>query len=150
MSVSIHVEGAIQAARDYYERAQRARDLKPAMDRIADFWLDSESRQFASEAGWPDIKLKSREWKVKRGLDPRVMRATGLLETVLTERGAGPLGQYLEVGSDGLVAGIRGGQTPVFYGPMHNRKWPLLSFDQQAASDATDLLGRYLTLGETT
>lgn len=149
MSVSVHLEGAIQAARDYHERAQRARDLKPVMDRITDFWMSSESRQFASGAGWPDIKLKSRQWKTRRGLDPRVMRATGRLESVLTQRGMEASGQLVEVTAESLVAGIRPGRTPVFYGPIHNRKWPLISFDDIAASEANDLLGRYLATGET-
>lgn len=147
MSIQIHVEGAIEAARDYYERAQRAKDLRPAMERIVDFWLLSEQRQFDSGAGWPPIKAKSRQWKVARGLDPRVMRATGLLERTLTQPNAP--GQTADVSADGLVAGIRPGRSDVYYAQALTKKWPLISFDEQASADANDLLGRWLESGET-
>lgn len=145
MSISVQIQGAVDAARDYYARSQRAKDARPALDRIVDFWLLSEQRQFDSGANWPPIKAKSRNWKVRRGLDPRVMRATGLLERTLTQPNAP--NQMADAEADGLTVGIRAGQSDVFYAQRLVKKWPLVVFDDQAASDATELLGRWLEDG---
>lgn len=147
--VSIHIQGAVEAARDYYARSQRAKDVRPAMDRVIDFWLGAEQRQFDSEAGWPPIKAKSREWKMRYGLDPRTMRASGLLEAVLTQRGMEGSGQYTEPMGDGLTVGLMPGRTQVYYAQTLVKKWPLVVFDDLAAGEATDLLGRWLEEGQT-
>lgn len=146
MSISIQVKGAVEAARDYHAKAKRAGDVRPAMERIKDFWLQSEQRQFSSGKGWPDIKPVSREWKMKRGLDPRVMRATGALERTLTR--PNQPGQIANTFSTGMVVGI----APAFgkYPFILAHKWPLVGFDDKAQSDATELLGRWLQEGATT
>lgn len=118
------------------------------MERIKDFWLLSEQRQFDSQAGWPDIKAVSREWKMERGLDPRVMRATGTLERVLTQPNQQGRGQIANVFATGMTVGI----GPAFgkYPFILAHKWPLMSFDTKAQSDATELMGRWIQEGATT
>lgn len=149
MSLSLQVKGAAEAARDYHARAKRSRDIRPALDRIKDFWLLSEQRQFDSGAGWPDIKASTRQWKAQRGLDPRVMRATGLLERVLTQPNQQARGQMAEVFADSLLVGIRPGRSDIYYAQSHVDKWPLITFDTKAASDATELMGRWIQEGAT-
>lgn len=145
MSLSLQVKGATEAARGYHAKAKRANDVRPAMERIKDFWLLSEQRQFDSRKGWPDIKPKSRQWKMERGLDPRVMRATGALERVLTQ--PNQPGQISSTFSTGMVVGV----APAFgkYPFILAHKWPLVGFDSKAQTDATELMGRWLQEGAT-
>lgn len=147
MSISLQVKGAVEAAREYRAKAQRANDVRPAMERIKDFWLLSEQRQFDSGKGWPDIKPVSREWKMKRGLDPRVMRATGALERVLTQPNQQGRGQIANTFATGMTVGI----GPAFgkYPFILAHKWPLVGFDSKAQADATELMGRWIQEGAT-
>lgn len=149
MSLSLQVKGAAETAREYHAKAKRSRDIRPALERIKDFWLLSQQRQFDSQAGWPDIKAKSRQWKTERGLDPRVMRATGLLERTLTQPNQQASGQMAEPFADSLLVGIRPGRSDIYYGQVHAKKWPLVVFDAKAQADATELMGRWLQEGAT-
>jgi hypothetical protein len=146
--VKIDVIGAATAVREIRLRGERSRSARPAMKAIAKVARDSEKRQFSSGQGWPPIKAKSRARKMRRGLDPRVMRATGLLEKVLTQPGQHMHGQMEDAGPDGLVFGIRPGRSDVFYAYTHaKRKWKLIRFDSIAERDAADIMARWINEG---
>lgn len=82
------MEGLRETARRLDEVGLRAQRPEPVMrDSTTRRLLQaSEVRRFAHTRGWRRITPEWIEEKRRRGLDPRVMRATGRLEDTLTSQ----------------------------------------------------------------
>lgn len=89
--VSLKVEGLREARQEVGDVGDRARRPEPAL-RAPATRLDlqmSERRRFSHARGWRRISPEWAAAKRRRGLDPRIMRATGHLESILTNAHSG-------------------------------------------------------------
>lgn len=98
MELKIEVFGDVQVSRKLLRWAGRVTDASPAFREIAQLLRRYERRQFTSQGafasgGWaPDAESTVR-LKAAKGLDPRILHATGDLEQSLT----GSSGGHVEV-----------------------------------------------------
>jgi hypothetical protein len=87
--LELDARGIQKAGRHIHGAADRAADLRPAFQRVADEWLDSEKRQFESGKGWKKLAKSTRERKVRQATFWQgTMRESGALERALTVRRA--------------------------------------------------------------
>jgi hypothetical protein len=111
----LRIEGLPQTRRMLTDVGDRGRRPEPALRSRAtlDLLTRGEAEQFASGQGWP---RENRAWaseKRRRGLDPRVMRATGRLERALTRGGGAGL---THTAYDGVMRfGIPRGRSDIYY-----------------------------------
>lgn len=90
--MSVTERGAGRAARDVNQLGKRASDIRPATSAIRTQFRKAEESYFdtGGHGAWPKLADETREWKAKRGLDPRILRATSALYRSLTAaRGVG-------------------------------------------------------------
>lgn len=114
--------GVAHARFSMLSMSRRARDARPAFERIASEVIAGEKVLFASRNVRPlapstvERKLRDRNPRVRSNAR-RARVGTGLLRSTLTSRGpaARAHGQILEIDRDGLRFGIRGGSA-VGYG----------------------------------
>lgn len=96
MKLVIDSLGDQVVARKLLAIADRAVDVEPAMRSISDQIMLSERKQFDSQGGygsggWEPLAPSTVRTKARRGLDPRILRATGDLAESLTNRGGANL-----------------------------------------------------------
>lgn len=87
----LQVEGLREARERLDEVGDRARRPEPALRAPAtkrDI-QEGQRRRFSHARGWRRISPEWAAEKRRRGLDPRIMRATGALESVLTNAPVG-------------------------------------------------------------
>lgn len=94
MRLSLDVFGDVQVDRELLRFADRAVDARPAWDAIMHQLGVLEREQFDSQGarasgGWAPLAPSTVADKARRGLDPRILHATGKLRASLTEP-AGP------------------------------------------------------------
>lgn len=109
----LRIEGLAEAMERTDAVGQRARAPEPALrspGTLRDL-QDSERRKF-QRGRWPRVTPKWAAEKRRRGLDPRPMRATGLLESALTNATHGVRRQAF---NRTLVWGIRPGRSDIYY-----------------------------------
>lgn len=113
MRARLKIEGLKEAQLDVGELGDRARRPEPVL-RADQTQLDlqqSERRKFA-RGGWRrDTPAWIRE-KRRRGLDPRTLRATGRLESALTNA---THGVKVTVWNSALKWGILAGRSSIYY-----------------------------------
>lgn len=83
---TITERGAGKAARDVNQLGRRASDVRPATSAVRTAFRQAEERRFdtGGAGSWPKLAEATREWKARRGLDPRILRATGALYRAMT------------------------------------------------------------------
>lgn len=121
MRFELELSGARGAEHRLEGVGRRAADISAAGGRILGELRAGERRQFATGTGWPRLAASTLARKRRQGLDPRTLRATGLLEQVLTRPAQQAHGQVAAADADEIRFGIRGGRTDVFYGRFHQR-----------------------------
>jgi phage gpG-like protein len=83
--------GVGKAAYDLEQMGKRAENVRPLDAVIRKVFLESERERFDGmnqRPKWPPLAQSTVERKARQGLDPRPLRATGLLRASLTEPGA--------------------------------------------------------------
>jgi hypothetical protein len=115
------VDGAREAAKRIDDVGLRARRPEPALraPATARDLMAGERRRFAQARGWRRIGAEWVAEKRRRGLDPRIMRATGKLEDALTNATGGVRATAFNAQ---LTWGIRAGQTDLFYAQVQARR----------------------------
>lgn len=110
----LRVDGLKEAVKRTDEIGERAKFPEPALkaEGTKHDLEASERRLFESQRGWRRDSPKWAQEKRKRGLDSRVMHATGRLSKAL-ESGTG--GVVFRAKGGTLWWGIPGGRTDVFY-----------------------------------
>lgn len=147
MDLKIDVTGDVQIDRKLLRFAGRTRDASPAFQQIADMLRGLEKTQFDSQGqfasgGWKPLADVTVRLKAAKGLDPRILRATGDLARSLASSG----GDHVEqVGPQQLVFG-----TSVPYAQYHQRgtrRMPQrrpVELREQDRRDTVRILQRYL------
>ena len=80
--------GIDTVAHELHEMADRARDLRPVWDEVADVVTSGMDQQFATAGAagghpWAPLKPSYRRWKVRHGLSPRTLIASGRMRKSL-------------------------------------------------------------------
>jgi len=109
--------------RDLKLIAERARDVRPAMEGIIDRIYDAAAKQFDSQGAyartpWPANAESTVERKARLGLDPRVLHATLDLRDSLTHPGGS---NFAFAQHNGLIFG-----TAVEYARYLDETYPLV------------------------
>lgn len=148
---TVKTEGLAQAVADVSDVGERARDLELPLNASVKHWQESERRRFRTTRGWAKDTEKWAREKRRRGLDPRVMRATGRLESALTNatRGSGIIAKATK---STLTVGIRAGRGDIYYGAIlakKTRKNPRQSvtFDKKAKTATAETVMEYVATG---
>lgn len=89
--IELDVFGDKQVSRELLRFRDAAADMKPALEEIADDFLDIEERQFSSEGrygsgGWAPLAPSTLAGKVRRGYDTRILHERLRLRRSLTTR----------------------------------------------------------------
>lgn len=150
MRVEVEVFGDVQLSRDLLRFAQRANDMEPALDALADDFLAIERQQFSSEGGrsggWAPLAPDYARTKALQFPGKGILERHGDLRASLTEEGA--KGSIRRVTSDELLVG-----TDVDYAHFHQsgtRKMPRRRVVEFSAGDRrrwVKTLQRYLATG---
>lgn len=101
MRLLLDVHGDHQVERTLLRAAGRTDDMSDGLSLVADHFLDSEERQFASQGGyasggWAPLAPSTLAGKRRAGQDQRILHAEGDLRASLTRRG----GDHLEEVTD--------------------------------------------------
>lgn len=83
--VAIKISGAEAVERRFLALAERAADLQPAWDVLAERFKDLEDRRFMSGAGWAPLKPGYARWKAQHYGGRPVLTLTGRLHQSLSE-----------------------------------------------------------------
>jgi hypothetical protein len=89
VQVSLTTFGDEQFVRDLLRFGERAGDMRPAFEAIADDFYEIEKQQFASEggfasAGWPGLSENYARWKAKHYPGKPILQRSGTLMESLT------------------------------------------------------------------
>ena len=108
MIIEFDFYGEKQVKREILRPGKQAENLRPLFNNLADFFMDIEEGQFASQGvrgsgGWKPLEFETIRRKEKAGQDTRILRATNALYESLTKRG--DPGQHLEINDDYMVFG---------------------------------------------
>lgn len=92
VQVTFEMFGEKQFEREILRVGERADDARPLFMKLADDWVRWNDIQFNSEGarasgGWEPIKPATLIAKLRKGLDPRILHATGALRDALTDKG---------------------------------------------------------------
>ncbi|WP_217913231.1 hypothetical protein [Miltoncostaea marina] len=141
---SIRIEGLRDAMQRIDEVGERARRPEPAL-RAPETKFDlqlSERRRFSHARGWKRITPEWAAEKRRRGLDPRVMRATGRLESVLTNADAGDI--RFDAYNAVLRWGLKWRSTAYYAAAQAKRGRRAVVIDRQARAAITERVQRYI------
>jgi phage gpG-like protein len=134
-------------ARHLLDVVDRGQDATPAFERIADDFMGYEKLRFDTDGygTWAPLQPSTIAEKARKGLDPRVLRATGELHRSLTERGDPH--QELHITPDFMLFG-----SNVEYARFHQRGEGVpqrrpLGFTETQKRDTVRVLQRYLVTG---
>lgn len=132
------------------EVGDRARRPEPALraDATKLDLQESERRRFSHRRGW---KRTTDDWareKRRRGLDPRVMRATGQLESILTNAPSG------EIRFDAFNGVLRWGlpwRSTAYYAAAQAKQGRRsVVIDKTARASISDRVSRFIATGVAT
>ena len=152
LRLDIQIAGDVQVSRELLRVSDRAGDMRPALRAVIGVMVEETQEQFATSGGhaskgWQPLAESTARAKARRGLDPRVLRATGALERSLTERGDKLMQE--RVTKAGLVWGSK-----VKYGGFHQRgtrhmpRRRPVEFTELARRRMVKVLQRYALTGE--
>lgn len=92
----------------------RAEHSKALMERLRDLIVEGEERQFDRGPGWEPLAASTRERKARQGIDPRIMRASGLGYRTMTSK-TRKRGRIARIEGHTITFGLKGGRSPVHY-----------------------------------
>jgi hypothetical protein len=136
--------GVDRASGTLFGAADRASNLRPAFNRIADEWISSERRQFASRKGWTPLAESTLERKRRLGQPLTRMRATGALERGLTVRRMP--GQTIRLNRQSMTVGLKP-NGKLFYGRFQEK---VVVFDKLAERRVQPIIHDYIVHGSKT
>lgn len=92
-SFEIKQHGTAKAVSDLAKLGERGSDIRRVSEKVRSVYRKAEERTFdQSGPGWPPLADTTRDRKLREGLDPRPLRATGALYRALTAaRAAGQI-----------------------------------------------------------
>jgi len=146
-SVRLKVDGLKDAIERIDDVGDRARKPERALrsDATRRDLRASERRRFRHTRGWKRISPEWAATKRRRGLDPRVMRATGLLERTLTSARPG------EVRFTAFNATLTWGlawRSSAFYAAAQAKQGRrAVVIDKKARADISERVARYISTG---
>lgn len=154
MRFTFEVAGDTLVERELLRVGDAARDARPAFDLIAGLMMRETGEQFDTEGrhasgGWKPLKPATLRAKQLKGLDPRILHATGTLERSLTR--PGDANQILEVGPQELRFGSRLAYAGAHQNPRPTSRLPRrapLAFTETAKREMIKILQRWLLTGE--
>ncbi len=150
MIIEFDFYGEKQVKRRIMRPGKYAGHLRPLFNNLADFFMDIEIGQFASDGArgsrpWKPLKPETVRRKERAGLDPRILRATGALYESLTQRG--DRDQKLYIMEDFMIFGSK-----VEYGFFHQnargvpRRRPI-EFTEKDRRETVKKIQRYILTG---
>jgi hypothetical protein len=151
----LQVEGMREAVSRIDHVGDRARRAEPALgarQTLRDLQA-SEERRFATGRGWKRLTPRWAAEKRRRGLDPRILRATGRLYGALTHGGAGVT---FHAYRNELRWGITPGRGDLHYaqplakGAGRLPKRRMVVIDREARDRISVRVERYIAYGEVT
>lgn len=108
MNLNLEVFGDRQVSRELLRFGDRATDMRPAFEDLADDFLDVENQQFSSQGmfsgGWRPLAASTIERKRRAGLDLRILHATHAMRNALTHKGA--KGGVRRIRADEMFVGV--------------------------------------------
>lgn len=146
--VRLKIDGLKEAQREIGDVGERARRPEPAL-RAPGTKTDlqmSERRRFSHGRGWKRISPEWAATKRRRGLDPRVMRATGRLESILTNA---PQGEVRFDAFNGVLRwGLPWRSTAYYAAAQAKQGRRAVVIDKIARAAIAERISRYITDGE--
>jgi hypothetical protein len=154
--ILFEVSGDRQLDRDILRVGDRARDMSPAFERVADPWIEETAVQFATEGrhasgGWKPLKDSTVAAKRREHLRPEILRAHDRLMRSLTSPTQTDPNMILKIrpgeldyGSKLPYAGAH--QNPKPGNPLPRRR--PVEFTEKTRRDTIKILQRYLITGE--
>jgi hypothetical protein len=148
MKFEFQALGVQEANARFHGAGDRAGNLRPAFSKIADEWISSERRQFASKRGWAPNRPSTKARKLRQGYGLTVMRQTGALERALTIRRS--RGQTIRLQKHSMSMGLKP-NGPVFYGKFQARYGrKVVVFDPKAEATVEPTIHDYIIHGSRT
>lgn len=146
----VRCTGATQTRDRLRDVGERGGDLRKASSAVRTIYREAQEAKFASagHGTWPALKPETVEAKRRRGLDTRLMRASGALYKALTAPRAGA--QVDERHKDSLVFG-----TSLPYARYHDQgsggmpRRALMQFTAAEQKRMTETLGEFIAKGRT-
>ena len=92
LDLSATIEGSELVDRLMAQMADRTGDVSPIWPKVGDVVVDNMARQFDTEGAhflgrqWSPLKPEYLAWKIRKGLDPRRLHATGDMRRSFTTR----------------------------------------------------------------
>jgi phage gpG-like protein len=118
--ITIEAFGETELSRELLRFTQRADDMRPAFAEVRERFLKLETEQFDSggrySGGWAPLKDGYAQAKLRAGLDPNILVATGRLKKSLTDKGTDSV---YETTRDSALFG-----SNVPYGVFHQSRQP--------------------------
>lgn len=154
LRLELEIAGEKQVSREILRVGKRATDMRPALNVIADFWMDETRQNFDSEGrhasgGWKPLKPATLRRKQQKNLDPRILRATGALFKSLTVRRS--RGSLLRVTKSELLYGSRLPYAAVHQRPRATNPLPRrrpVELTEAARRQTLRILQRFIFTGE--
>lgn len=92
MRLDLEAFGDVQFSREILRVGANAGNMRPAFDKVHDTIRNVEKKQFSTEGaaysgGWAPLAPSTVRYKARRGLDPRILHATGRLRRSFTTKG---------------------------------------------------------------
>lgn len=123
--------------------ARRARDMRPALNKILDLITEGERKQFATRGAflgdtWEPLSARTLAAKARRGQPSTIMVASGKLLSSLT----GGAGRRSRVSGTSLTF-----STAVFYARFQQKRRQVVGMNRSQVDEAADLVRDYLITG---
>lgn len=132
----------------------RARDVSPAWPKVGAYLSSAVRKQFVSEGAyfgkpWRPLRPEYRRWKIRQGLNRKILVATGAMRKEFT-------GRPMDLEDYGPKSATFGSNNPRalwhHYGTRHNGKRvnpprPILVTTQQVRSDVKQILHDWIKDG---
>lgn len=146
--VEIEQRGAGKAAVDLHRIGDRSSDIRRLSEKVRSIYRRSEAARFDSSGrgAWPPLAASTRARKAAQGLDPRILRASGMLYRSLTSPRAA---EQIDVRER---TEFRFG-TAVPYAVFHDTgkgqpKRELIELTPAERQEIDELIARYISKGE--
>jgi hypothetical protein len=151
--IIFEVAGDVQLNRDIVRVGQRAQDMTPAFEQVADLWISETRTQFATEGrhasgGWKPLKQATIDAKRRQNLRPEILRAHDDLLHSLTVRG--DTNMVLTITPGELDYGSKLPYAEVHQRPKPGNPLPQrrpVEFTESARRDTIKILQRFLLTG---
>ena len=146
-NIRIRVDGLKEATQRLDDVGDRARRPEPALraDATRRSLRASERRRFSHARGWRRISPEWAATKRRRGLDPRVMRATGQLARTLTGAGVGEV--RFSAYNGVLTWGLPWRSSSFYAAAQAEQGRRAVVIDRRARGEISERVARYIATG---